>query len=126
MQFHYTSPNADNSYINLLKGTRNSAFFIFSKKFLKSFQKVLTLNNTCDIILNIKKKGDDKMENKTKETHIKAVRKWEKENVYKVTITFYKKDFPKEKFEKAKEEIRKMGMSQNEFFVRKVKELIGE
>ncbi len=62
--------------------------------------------------------------NKTSESQIKACRKWEKENCYKVTVTFYKHRFPKEMFEKAKEEIRKMGISQNEFFEKKLKELV--
>lgn len=56
----------------------------------------------------------------------RAKNKWRKENSYTTTITFYKNTFPKEKFEKAKEEIKKMGLSQNEFFVKKLKELIGD
>lgn len=66
-----------------------------------------------------------KKNNKTSISQIKASNKWTKENTYSTTIHFYK-DFPREKFKKAQEEIRKMGMSQNEFFVRKLKELIGD
>lgn len=56
----------------------------------------------------------------------RANSKWKKENTYNLTVTLYKSSFPKEKLEKAKAEIKKMGMSQNEFFVTKLKELIGE
>lgn len=63
---------------------------------------------------------------KTTEAQYKAIRKWSNNNTYKMTITFYNHKFPKEKFEKAKEEIKKMGMSQNEFFEKKMKELIGD
>lgn len=64
--------------------------------------------------------------NKTSESQIKATRKWEKKNTYKATITFYKHKLPEEMFEKAKEEIRKLGMSQSEFFTTKLKELVNE
>lgn len=60
------------------------------------------------------------------EAQKKATNKWRKENVYTKTIFFYKNDFPKEMFERAKEEIQKMGISQNEFFVSKLKELLKE
>lgn len=68
------------------------------------------------------------MEEKAKvsEAQKRANTKWRKENTYTRTITFYKNDFPKEKFEKAKEEIEKLGISQNQFFISKLKELIGE
>lgn len=56
----------------------------------------------------------------------RAKTKWRRENSYTTTITFYKNNFPKEKFEKAKEEIKKMGLSQNEFFIKKLRELIGD
>ena len=45
-------------------------------------------------------------------------------NQYTTAIRFNKNTFPEEMFEKCKEEIRKMGMSQNEFFITKLKELI--
>lgn len=64
--------------------------------------------------------------NKISEAQLRAKSKWAKENTYSTSIHFYKKDFPKEKFEKAKEEIRKMGMSQNEFYISKLKELLGD
>lgn len=65
-------------------------------------------------------------ENKTRECQLKAARKWRKENCYFKTITFYKKDFPKERFEMAKKKIKEKGMSENEFFTVKLKELIGD
>lgn len=64
--------------------------------------------------------------NKTSASQIKAIRKWDKKNIYKVTITFYKHKFPREMFDKAKEEIKKMGISQNEFFESKLKELLNK
>lgn len=63
---------------------------------------------------------------KLSEAQIKARNKWDSENSYKMTVTFYKNKFPKEMFEQAKEEIKKMGISQNEFFVSKLKELLKE
>ena len=42
------------------------------------------------------------MSNKTSKAQIKSIRKWEKDNVYKVTISFYKNRLPKEKYEEAK------------------------
>lgn len=58
------------------------------------------------------------------EAQKRANMKWRKENTYTHTITFYKGRFSKEEYEKAKEEIKKMGLSQNEFFEMKLKELI--
>ncbi len=66
------------------------------------------------------------VKNKVSESQKRANRKWGKDNTYKATITFYKHKFPKDMFEKAKEEIRKMGISQNEFFEIKLKELLQE
>lgn len=63
------------------------------------------------------------MNDKIKDSSKRAKRKWEEINTYKTTITFYKKKFPKEEFEKAKEEIRKMGKSLNQFLTEKLKEL---
>lgn len=60
------------------------------------------------------------------EARKRANRKWNSENSYVKTIRFYNARFPKEMFEKAKEEIAKMGMSQNEFFEQKLKELVGD
>lgn len=64
------------------------------------------------------------MANKTKESQLRANKKWRQKNQYTTAIRFNKNTFPKEMFEKCKEEIRKMGMSQNEFFITKLKELI--
>lgn len=64
------------------------------------------------------------MANKTKECQLKANKKWRQKNQYMTAIRFNKNTFPEEMFEKCKEEIRKMGMSQNEFFITKLKELI--
>lgn len=62
-------------------------------------------------------------ENKISDSAKRAKTKWAKENTYKRTITFYKKRFPKEKFEIAKEEIYKMGYSLNDFLVSKLEEM---
>lgn len=64
------------------------------------------------------------MANKTKESQLRANKKWKQKNQYTTAIRFNKNTFPEEMFEKCKEEIRKMGMSQNEFFITKLKELI--
>lgn len=64
------------------------------------------------------------MANKTKECQLRANKKWRQKNQYTTAIRFNKNTFPEEMFEKCKEEIRKMGMSQNEFFITKLKELI--
>lgn len=64
------------------------------------------------------------MANKTKESQLRANKKWRQKNQYTTAIRFNKNTFPEEMFEKCKEEIRKMGMSQNEFFITKLKELI--
>ena len=63
------------------------------------------------------------MANKTKECQLRATKKWRQKNQYSALILFNKNTFPKEMFEKCKEEIRKMVMSQNEFFITKLKEL---
>ena len=64
------------------------------------------------------------MANKTKESQLRANKKWRQKNQYTTAIRFNKNTCPEEMFEKCKEEIRKMGMSQNEFFITKLKELI--
>ena len=64
------------------------------------------------------------MANKTKESQLRDNKKWRQKNQYTTAIRFNKNTFPEEMFEKCKEEIRKMGMSQNEFFITKLKELI--
>ena len=64
------------------------------------------------------------MANKTKESQLRANKTWRQKNPYTTAIRFNKNTFPEEMLEKCKEEIRKMGMSQNEFFITKLKELI--
>lgn len=64
------------------------------------------------------------MNKKTSQSQINAVKKWEKENTYKVTVTFYKNRLPKEKYEEAKKIIKAKGLSYNRFYEEKIKELL--
>lgn len=64
------------------------------------------------------------MNKKTSQSQIKANKKWEKENTYKVTVTFYKNRLPKEKYEEAKKIIKAKGLSYNRFYEEKIKELL--
>lgn len=66
------------------------------------------------------------MSNKTSESQLNSIRKWEKDNVYKVTISFYKNRLPKEKYEEAKKIIKEKGISFNRFYEEKIKELLGD
>ena len=47
------------------------------------------------------------MANKTKESQLRANKKWRQKNQYTTAIRFNKNTFPEEMFEKCKEEIRK-------------------
>jgi hypothetical protein len=57
------------------------------------------------------------------EAQKRAAAKWQKENTYKKTIQFYKKDVPEEIYEKAMKEIQLLYESQNKFFAEKIKEM---
>lgn len=64
------------------------------------------------------------MERKISEAEKKAKKKWAKNNTYTYTITFYKKNFPVEDYEKARNKIKEMGISCNEFCVQNFKKLL--
>ena len=56
----------------------------------------------------------------------RAAIKWQKENTYKFTIQFTNNNFPQEKYEKAKEKLKEMGISKNEYVLQAFKKLIGD
>lgn len=60
-----------------------------------------------------------------RESQKRAKKKWSEENIYKTTVTFYKKDFPKEDYEKVKKQLKREGISMNRFLSNKLKELAG-
>lgn len=62
----------------------------------------------------------------TSAAQLRATRKWEKENSYKINIQFYNSKFPKEDYERVKAKLKEMGMSKNEFIYLKFKELLGD
>ena len=56
----------------------------------------------------------------------RAAIKWQKENTYKFTIQFTNNNFSQEKYEKAKEKLKEMGISKNEYVLQAFKKLIGD